>query len=73
MAAVVFIEKGNQVQQQVERGVHTLIGTDALGPVPERPETGKGSGAGNAFLCNLDFRVAFGKRQRLLNSLRGVS
>lgn len=44
MTTVIFVEKGDQVQQQIERGVHKFICTDSLSPIPERQKEGAGQG-----------------------------
>lgn len=43
MTTMVFVKKGDQVQQKIECGVHKFICTDSLSPIPERQ---KGSGGG---------------------------
>lgn len=45
MTTVIFVKKGDQVQEEIERRVHKLICTYSLSPVPERQERGVLRGA----------------------------
>lgn len=42
MTTVILVKKGDQVQQKIECGVHKLICTDSLSPIPERQKSSKG-------------------------------
>ena len=73
MTTVILVKKGDQVQQKIECGVHKLICTDSLSPIPERQKKQQGGDRNYEFLYKCLTLKHLKKAKKLVKSLDEVN